>query len=40
MRAYSHFLPDDEDRTREIMDRFRESRPVAHVTQICPRAAL
>lgn len=39
LRTYSHFMPDDEDRAREIMDRLLEPLSGASSAPGCARVA-
>ena len=39
LRTYSHLMPDDEDRVREIMDRFLEPQSGASSAPDVPRVA-
>ena len=40
LRTYGHFMPDDEDRAREIMDAFLEPLSGGSSAPDVPRAAL
>ena len=44
LATYAHFMPDDDDRAREIMNAFfaptREGADHAHVPSLCPVAAM